>query len=49
MLAVADGRPEVLGLKRIIEHHVDFQFELATRKIQDAAEKEQDKKKSRRV
>ena len=24
MLAVADGRPETLSLKRIIEHHVDF-------------------------
>ena len=32
MLAVADGRPETMGLKKIIEHHVDFQFELATRK-----------------
>ena len=25
MLAVANGRPETMGLKRIIEHHVDFQ------------------------
>ena len=25
MLAVADGRPETMGLKKIIEHHVDFQ------------------------
>ena len=33
MLAVANGRPETLGLKQIIEHHVDFQFELATRSI----------------
>ena len=24
MLAVADGRPETMGLKKIIEHHVDF-------------------------
>ena len=32
MLAVANGRPETLSLKQIIEHHVDFQFELATRK-----------------
>ena len=48
MLAVADGRPEVLGLKRIIEHHVDFQFELATRKYKTLLKKEQDKKKSRR-
>ena len=44
MLAVADGRPEVLGLKRIIEHHVDFQFELATRKYKTLLKKEQDKK-----
>ena len=32
MLAVADGRPETLSLKQIIEHHVDFLFEVATRK-----------------
>ena len=43
MLAVADGRPEVLGLKRIIEHHVDFQFELATRKYTTLLEREQEK------
>ena len=44
MLAVADGRPETMGLKKIIEHHVDFQFELATRKYQTLLKKEQDKK-----
>ena len=43
MLAVADGRPEVLGLKRIIEHHVDFQFELATRKYTTLLEREREK------
>ena len=43
MLAVADGRPETLGLKKIIEHHVDFQFELATRKYQTLLAKEQEK------
>lgn len=32
MLAVADGKPETLSLKQIIEHHVDFQFDIATRK-----------------
>ena len=32
MLVIADGRPEVLGLKGIIEQYVKFQFELATRK-----------------
>ena len=44
MLAVADGRPETKGLKKIIEHHVDFQFELATRKYRTLLAKEQDKK-----
>lgn len=44
MLAVADGRPETMGLKKIIEHHVDFQFELATRKYKNLLAKELDKK-----
>ena len=44
MLAVADGRPETMGLKKIIEHHVDFQFELATRKYRNLLEKELGKK-----
>ena len=43
MLAVADGRPETLGLKKIIEHHVDFRFELATRKYKTLLAKEQEK------
>lgn len=44
MLAVVDGKPETLGLKSIIEHHVDFQFDLATRKYQTLLAKELDKK-----
>ena len=44
MLAVADGRPEIMGLKKIIEHHVDFQFELATRKYKTLLAKERDRK-----
>ena len=44
MLAVANGKPETLGLKEIIEHHVDFQFELTTRKYQTLLAKEQEKK-----
>ena len=44
MLAVANGRPETMGLKQIIEHQVDFQFELATRKYKTLLKKEQDKK-----
>lgn len=43
MLAVADGRPETLGLKKIIEHHVDFRFELATRKYRTLLGREKEK------
>lgn len=32
MLAIVEGRPEVLGLKGIIENCVNFQYELQTRK-----------------
>lgn len=44
MLAVCDGRPETLGLKDIIRHHVDFQHEIATRKYKNLLGKELDKK-----
>ena len=44
MLAVADGRPETMGLKKIIEHHVNFQFELATRKYKNLLAKELDRR-----
>ena len=44
MLAVANGRPETLGLKAIIAHHVDFQRELATRKYRTLLTKELEKK-----
>ncbi|HEY9574730.1 MAG TPA: DNA topoisomerase (ATP-hydrolyzing) [Lachnospiraceae bacterium] len=44
MLAVSQKRPEVLNLKEIIEAHVDFQFELCTRKHQTLLKKELDKK-----
>ncbi len=44
MLAVADGRPETMGVKKIIEHNVDFQFDLTTRKYQTLLAKELDKK-----
>ena len=33
MLAVADGRPETLGLKQIIAHHVDFVFRSKFQKV----------------
>ena len=44
MLAVADGRPETMGLVSIIRHHVNFQYEIATRKYTTLLAKEQDKK-----
>lgn len=44
MLAVADGRPETLGLIQIFDHVIDFQFELNTRKYRTLLNKELDKK-----
>ena len=44
MLAVTDGRPEVLGLKAVIEYFLDFQFDITTRKYQTLLSKELDKK-----
>ena len=44
MLAVADGRPETLSLKQVIEHHVDFVFEVTTRKYNTLLDKEQEKR-----
>ncbi|MDE7282286.1 MAG: DNA topoisomerase 4 subunit A [Lachnospiraceae bacterium] len=44
MLAIADGRPETMGLKQIIKASVDFQFEVTTRKYKNLLEKELEKK-----
>jgi len=44
MLAVADGRPETMSIKSIIEYYLDFQYEVATRKYKTLLNKEQDKK-----
>ena len=44
MLAVEDGKPETMGIVPIIRHHVNFQYELATRKYQTLLAKERDKK-----
>lgn len=44
MLAVANGKPETLGLKDVLRHSVNFQYELATRKYQTLLNKEMDKK-----
>ena len=43
MLAVANGRPETLGLVPIIRHHVNFQYEIAKRKYETLLAKEQEK------
>jgi len=44
MLAVADGRPETLSLRRMLEAHIDFQFEIATRKYRSLLDSENKKK-----
>ena len=44
MLAVSSGRPETLSLRRILDEHIDFQFEIATRKYQNLLDKEVQKK-----
>lgn len=44
MLAIVDGRPETLSLKKIIKHHIDFQYEIATRKYKTLLKKELDNK-----
>lgn len=44
MLAISDGRPEVMGLKAIIKACVDFQFQVATRKYTNLLAKELEKK-----
>ena len=44
MLAVADRRPETLGLTQIFDQVIDFQFELNTRKYKTLLNKELDKK-----
>ena len=43
MLAVADGRPETMGIVPIIRHHVKFQYEIATRKYNTLLQKELDR------
>ncbi len=44
MLTIAQGRPEVLGLKDIIRHNVAFQYEVNTRKYNTLLRKEYDNK-----
>lgn len=42
MLAIVDKRPEVLGLKSIIKHHINFQYQTATRKYNTLLAREKD-------
>ena len=44
MLAICDGRPEIMGLKEILKANVDFQFQIATRKYNNLLAKELDRK-----
>ncbi|MGN0325797.1 MAG: DNA topoisomerase (ATP-hydrolyzing) subunit A [Lachnospiraceae bacterium] len=44
MLAIADGRPETMGLREIISHNVNFQFEVTRRKYTTLLQKEREKK-----
>ena len=44
MLAVANGRPETMGLKKIIEHHVELPVRAGHQEIPESSEKEQDRK-----
>ncbi len=44
MLAIAGGRPETMGLKTIIRHYVDFQYETTTRKYSNLLQKELERK-----
>ena len=44
MLAICDGRPETLSLKRVIEENIKFRFEVCTRKYNKLLEKELEKK-----
>ncbi len=44
MLAISEGRPEIMGLKAILKACVDFQYEVNTRKYNTLLEKEREKK-----
>ena len=44
MVAIANGKPETLGLKDIIKSSIDFQYEIETRKYKKLLEKELEQK-----
>lgn len=39
MLAIADGRPEVMGIKKILKHYVEYQYEINARKYRTLLDK----------
>ena len=44
MLAIANGKPELLSLKDIISHHTKFHYEVLTRKYETLLKKELEQK-----
>ncbi|MBQ7832270.1 MAG: DNA topoisomerase, partial [Lachnospiraceae bacterium] len=44
MLAIADGKPETLGLKNVIKHCVEFSYEVNKRKYTNLLAKENEKR-----
>lgn len=44
MLAIYNGRPEIMSLKQVIKASVDFQYQVATRKYTNLLAKEMEKK-----
>ena len=44
MLAMADGRPETLGLRAILKAHVDFLYQVTTRKYENLLAKERNRR-----
>ena len=44
MLAIVDGRPEILGLKEVLTHHIQFLVDINTRKYTSLLEKEKNKR-----
>ena len=49
MLAICDGRPETMGIKRILKECVKFRYEVTTRKYTNLLEKENHKGNSGRI
>ncbi len=42
MLAISDGRPEVMGLRQILKANIDFQLDVTARKYRSLLEKEKE-------